>query len=112
MAFFLSLILQTLINSAQSSSIDVMESIVAAAAGNYIFLISEIAPGWVISLYVCGTIDIIRSSLVTLVACTYSAIYLNVPSLYEKIWPSYRRKAKWVLVTLLAPEILVFCAMV
>ncbi|KFY15126.1 hypothetical protein V491_05772 [Pseudogymnoascus sp. VKM F-3775] len=68
-----------------------------------------------------GTLDILWSSLFTIFACTYSILHLNVPEqrddrdpgvggdikwFMKAIWS----KMKWMLVTVIAPELLLFIA--
>ena len=104
------LFLQHFVITVQSSSADVVESRLAAAAGNVTVLQSQIAPSWVSSSHVRGTTDILWSCILTLAACIYNAIHLNVPPMHEKRWRPIWRKAKWVLTALLAPEIVLYCA--
>src|SRR3984885_13612530 len=64
-----------------------------------------------------GTIDILWSCLFTIIACTWTVQHLNVPEQREgrnpgvwgSIWWAIKRgwtSAKWILTTVLAPEIL------
>ncbi|KAF5025570.1 hypothetical protein F66182_2378 [Fusarium sp. NRRL 66182] len=69
------------------------------------------APAWVGSPDVRGTMDILQSCILTLVACIYTALHLDVPrktTWQHLLWV----KTKWVIVTLLAPEISVYMAAV
>ena len=105
------LLLQLFVTLAQSSSVDSVEKSIADAAGNVTILESQIAPSWVASPQFRGTTDILWSCILTLVACIYNAIHLNIPPLHESRWRFIRRRAKWVLTALLAPEIVLFCAL-
>jgi hypothetical protein len=68
------------------------------------------APPWV-SARVRGTMAILQSCILTLVAWIYTAIHLNVPE--KKDWISMlRTKAQWVLLALFAPEIVLYSAAV
>jgi hypothetical protein len=68
------------------------------------------APSWVPSPELRGTTSILWSCIITLVACIYTALHLNVPS--DSKWSSIlRSKGKWVLVALLAPEIVLYLAL-
>ncbi|KAJ3456263.1 hypothetical protein MRS44_016286 [Fusarium solani] len=56
-----------------------------------------------------GTMDILQSCLLTLVACIYTALHLNVPektAWYQILWS----KTQWVALTLFAPEIVLYMA--
>ena len=56
-----------------------------------------------------GTMDIIQSCVLTLVACIYTALHLNVPAFsawYSVSWIKFT----WVILALFAPEIVVFTA--
>ena len=110
MALVVGLILQCFATSVRGSSADIVESSIAAAAGNVTALQSQIAPSWVSSSHVRGTTDILWSCLLTLAACIYNAIHLNVPPMHERKWRPIWRKARWVLTALLAPEIVLYCA--
>ncbi|RSL47302.1 hypothetical protein CEP54_013473 [Fusarium duplospermum] len=68
-----------------------------------------VVPSWVNSPNVRGTMDILQSCLLTLVACIYTALHLNVPektAWYQILWP----KTQWVALTLFAPEIVLYMA--
>jgi hypothetical protein len=67
------------------------------------------ATPWVDSPHVRGTSDLIRSCVLTLLACVYTALHLNVPR-KQGIWAMLRSKLRWTLLGLLAPEIVLFCA--
>lgn len=57
-----------------------------------------------------GTWSLLYSCVFTLVLCVWNAIHLNVPSSDESSSVGLRRKIKWVLIALVAPEIVVFVA--
>lgn len=64
---------------------------------------------WVDSPNVRGTLDILQSCVLTLVACIYTALHLDVP--LKTAWHEvFLYKLKWVLITLFAPEISVYMA--
>ena len=96
--------------AASALPIDSIEGDIAAASGNTTFLKSDIINAWVSSMSFRGTPDILWSCLVTLTACIYTAVHLNVPSAHESIWAFLGRKIKWVAVALFAPEILLYTA--
>ncbi|RSM00461.1 hypothetical protein CDV31_011785 [Fusarium ambrosium] len=56
-----------------------------------------------------GTLDILQSCVLTLVACIYTALHLDVP-LKTAWYEVFLYKLKWVLITLFAPEISVYMA--
>ena len=94
----------------RGSSADSVERSIAAAEGNVTILESQVAPSWVASSHVRGTTDILWSCILTLVACIYNAIHLNILSAHEWRGRFLWRKAKWVIVALLGPEIVLYCA--
>lgn len=57
-----------------------------------------------------GTLNIIYNSACTLALCVWNSVHLNIPAVRENEWTTYRRQAKWVIIALLAPELLVFTA--
>lgn len=59
-----------------------------------------------------GTGDIIFTCLATISLCVYTVLHLNVPKRGSTTWDNVLRKAKWVLVGLFAPEIVVYSAFV
>ena len=68
------------------------------------------APPWVLPSEIRGTSSILWSCLVTLVACIYTALHLNVPNKQGK-WAQLFAKVNWVLSALLAPEVLIYIAL-
>jgi len=62
--------------------------------------------GWQDSPPRRGTIDILKSCVITIVACTWSIQHLNVPSKkdHDSIFRSLARRASWMLITILLPE--------
>lgn len=55
--------------------------------------------------------DILQSCVLTLVACVYTALHLNIPD--RRSWSSQlARKGRAVFITVLAPEIALFSAAV
>ncbi|KAJ5635065.1 uncharacterized protein N7484_008378 [Penicillium longicatenatum] len=53
-----------------------------------------------------GTLTIIENSLLTIFACTWSIQHLNVPKRCDTLRQTLPRKCKWVVFTILFPEIL------
>jgi hypothetical protein len=77
---------------------------------NLVALHETRAPAWVPETEIRGTFSILLTCLVTLAACVYSAIHLNVP-LETGFWHTFTRKAVWVVIALVAPEVVVMIAM-
>lgn len=60
------------------------------------------APPWVEAPSFRGTTDILYSCVITLIACIYTALHLNIPPPKSNlVW----QKVKWVFSALIAPEI-------
>lgn len=57
-----------------------------------------------------GTTGILYNSACCLALCIWNSVHLNIPVMREGRWVTYRRKTKWVIIALLAPELLVFTA--
>ena len=101
------LVILTQVTTTQALSI---EGDITAIAGNLTTLNTQIAPSWVSSSSVRGTSDILWSCIVTLTACVYTAIHLNVPPAHVGKWQAILWKMKWVALVLFAPEIVLYCA--
>ncbi|KAI5797792.1 hypothetical protein EDC01DRAFT_39180 [Geopyxis carbonaria] len=71
---------------------------------------TEMAPAWVAGPRTRGTFEILSSCIFTLALCVYTAIHLNVPPQGESIYRNYVRITKWVLIALVAPEIVLYAA--
>jgi hypothetical protein len=83
---------------------------VLAALGNRTALTSELGPAWATTSNVRGTSDIIWSCLVTLTVTVYTAIHLNVPAPGESQSRRWLRKAKWVVIAIFGPEVVLYTA--
>ena len=83
---------------------------ISNAAGNVTILKTKVAPAWASAPGVRGTSQILWSCILTLVACVYTALHLNVPPHNEGQWQFLWRKIKWVAIALFAPEIVLYCA--
>ncbi|RFU27686.1 hypothetical protein B7463_g8635, partial [Scytalidium lignicola] len=57
-----------------------------------------------------GTFGILRSCVVTLALCVYTALHINIPPAKSSKASKYVTKAKWVLIGMFAPELVVFVA--
>lgn len=82
----------------------------AAANGNLTALKTQIAHGIAAGPAYRGTFDIAWSCLLTILACIYNAIHLNVPPRNTGRWMLLRRKLRWATVALFAPEIVLYTA--
>lgn len=81
--------------------------------GNKSALQREIAPSWVAAPLTRGTFEILYSCTFTLALCVYTAIHLNVPWAtppHNSELVYFRRKSKWALIALLAPEVVLYTA--
>ncbi|KAL2074890.1 hypothetical protein VTL71DRAFT_8670 [Oculimacula yallundae] len=70
----------------------------------------DFAPSWVSEPGGRGTWKLLYSCVFTLTLCVWTSVHLNVPGYGESTWHIYRRKTKWVVMALFAPEFVVFCA--
>jgi hypothetical protein len=65
-----------------------------------------------------GTWQLLITCLITINLCVWTAIHLNIPAKVDKAWPLkeriwsnyYCRRVRWVLLGLLAPELVVYTA--
>jgi hypothetical protein len=71
---------------------------------------TEVAPPWVDDPSGRGTWNLLYSCGFTLVLCVWTSIHLNVPPPHESAWLAWRRKMKWVVIALFAPEVVVLTA--
>ncbi|KAF2245606.1 hypothetical protein BU26DRAFT_607821 [Trematosphaeria pertusa] len=58
-----------------------------------------------------GTLALIWSCLTTILACTWTILHLNVPSIKDTTWKKVKRKIKWMAITILFPEFIFSKAM-
>ena len=82
----------------------------AAANGNLTALKTQIAHGLAAGPAYRGSFDIVWSCLLTILACIYNAIHLNVPPRNTGKWMLLLRKVKWAIIALIAPEIVLYTA--
>ncbi|KAK4158965.1 hypothetical protein QBC43DRAFT_305070 [Cladorrhinum sp. PSN259] len=68
------------------------------------------APSWVNAPNMRGTSSILYSCVLTLVACIYTALHLNIPHRNATFSQLLMIKMKWVLIALIAPELVVWLA--
>ncbi|KAK4242148.1 hypothetical protein C8A03DRAFT_29733 [Achaetomium macrosporum] len=67
------------------------------------------APAWVSAADFRGTMDVLRTCVLTLFACIYTALHLNVPPETDFL-SILITKTKWTVMVLLAPEIVLYMA--
>ncbi|KAM5341708.1 hypothetical protein ACJ41O_014739 [Fusarium nematophilum] len=77
--------------------------------GNLSALRTIQAPPFVADPEIRGTMTILWSCILTLTACIYTALHLNVPG-NTKAMAMLREKLKWVLIGLIAPEVVLYLA--
>ncbi|KAK6957611.1 hypothetical protein Daesc_000398 [Daldinia eschscholtzii] len=91
------------------NSADVIRIELEDHKSNLTALQTVIAPSWVSAQGIRGTSDILWSCILTLTACIYTSLHLDIGR--ESGWKQrLQRKAKWVIIAILAPEIVVFMA--
>lgn len=59
-----------------------------------------------------GTVELIRSCLLTLILCVWTAVHMNVPARAVTKTRKIVNKASWALFTIFAPELVVYSAYV
>lgn len=72
---------------------------------NLTALRTNIAPSWVPDPNNRGTWTLLYSCIFTLALCVWTAIHLNVPAHGESSMDQWLRKAKWVMLAIIAPEL-------
>lgn len=77
--------------------------------GNLTALKTILAPSFVASPELRGTLTILWSCVITLIACIYTALHQNVPGETGRL-RALATKGKWVLIGLLAPEVVLYLA--
>lgn len=60
--------------------------------------------GWVADRPERSTLTLIWSCVITIFACTWNVLHLNVPGRRDKSWERALRKAKWMVINILFPE--------
>ncbi|KAI1115588.1 hypothetical protein F5Y14DRAFT_410397 [Nemania sp. NC0429] len=65
--------------------------------------ISEIV-GWQAGPSERGTFALINGCLLTIFACTWTVLHLNLPGIRDSAMTKVRRKVKWMAITILLPE--------
>jgi hypothetical protein len=66
--------------------------------------VPELKVGWQADPTERGTLTLIYSCIITVIASTWTVLHLNVPGLYDRPWTKALRKAKWMAITVLFPE--------
>jgi hypothetical protein len=78
--------------------------------GNITGMQQDTAPAWVSEPRKRGTMGLLYSCTFTLLLCVYNAVHLNVPPEDDSKFSFYLRKTKWVLIVLLALEVVLYTA--
>ncbi|KAI5456518.1 hypothetical protein BGZ63DRAFT_428640 [Mariannaea sp. PMI_226] len=86
-----------------------LEQLLLNNTGNLTAFRTIPAPVWVPSSELRGTLTILWSCFLTLTACIFTALHLNVPANTKKL-PMLREKLKWVVIGLIAPEVVLYLA--
>ena len=68
--------------------------------------VPHLSRGWIPQPNGRGTLDILQSCLATIILCTWSVLFLNVPAEHEGPWEIFKTKARWMLFTIFFPEVL------
>lgn len=79
--------------------------------GNLTTLHTIVAPSWVSSSPLRGSASILYSCLITLLACVYTALHLNIPERGTSAWRQFLTKLRWVFCAVCAPEMVVYMAL-
>lgn len=66
----------------------------------------HLSRGWIPQPNGRGSLDILQSCLATIVLCTWSVLFLNVPDEHEGPWKRFKAKTRWMLFTVFFPEVL------
>lgn len=57
-----------------------------------------------------GTFDILTTCIITMLLCVWTAVHLNIPSPDEGFWKPKFRKTGWLILALIAPEMVAYTA--
>jgi hypothetical protein len=82
--------------------------VAAAQTGHNATSVSTV--GWMHSDNKRSTISLLYNCLFTIFLCTWSAMHLNVPGENESSLRVFLRKCKWMLMGVLAPELIAILA--
>jgi len=91
------------------AALDTLESQILQNKDNLTALRLIRAPSFVESPQLRGTTAIIYSCVVTLIACIYTSLHLNVPT-RSGLANTIVYKGKWVVIGLIAPELVLYLA--
>jgi hypothetical protein len=98
-------LLSPLVLRASALPLTPLESQLLSANGSKAILNTEIAPAWSTTSNIRSTGNLLWTCVLTLSICVYTVIHLNVPPPNETQWQHFRRKTKWVAISILAPEL-------
>ena len=66
-----------------------------------------LAPGWVPQPNSRGTLDVLESCFITIILCSWSILFLNVPAGHQGRWDIILIKARWMVFTIFFPEVVI-----
>ncbi|KAK3943220.1 hypothetical protein QBC46DRAFT_377836 [Diplogelasinospora grovesii] len=91
---------------------DTVQALLEANRDNVTALSTIRAPQWAPAPEYRGTSSILWSCMLTIVACVYTALHLNIPAknLRGSEWRLGAHKALWALAALLVPELVLYIA--
>lgn len=94
---------------AQVQTANAIQKLLEENEGNSTALSQLKSAPWVNSPTVRGSIEILWTCLVTLVACVYTVLHLNIPPKTGQ-WANLLNKIRWVCIAIILPETVVFLA--
>lgn len=107
-ALHLGAVLMPLMASAEDTARTIREHF-AGNEHNITYLQTVMAPAWVSAQIYRSTASILWSCIVTLTACVYTALHLNISG--KQGWrPRLLTKLKWVAIGLFIPEVPIYLA--
>jgi hypothetical protein len=65
---------------------------------------AEAIVGWHANQTGRGTLSLLYICLLTIFACSWAVLHLNVPGLQDEPWTKFKTKFKWMVITILLPE--------
>lgn len=89
--------------AADSQTAEDIQQVIRRLGDNSTALRNTMAASWVDSPTIRGSMDILWTCIVTLVACVYTALHLNIPA-KKGPYAGFIDKLRWVFVAIVAPE--------
>ena len=110
MALFLVSVIALATSAAAQSTGTSLYAELERIQNNLTALHTTIAPSWVSAPSMRGTSSILYSCILTLFACIYTALHLNIPKRGAGAMGLLSSKSLWSLAALMAPEIVLYYA--